>query len=169
MKFAVISSKNLKILGKVILSSLFALVLTWYGSSYLPSQIVYLQSRDDFVKAFARTNHNRVFWSEKFYRNLSEREDQASIENAWSEYSNSVNDWNSENVYNALFIEYYFGLELRSEFESTLPPAFIGLHEHLLELKKFGTTTTDIAAEIEWVKNRTFHISEKMLGIEKGD
>jgi predicted transcriptional regulator len=65
-----------------------------------------------------------------------------------------------------MFLEYYFHNKImRSDYEQNIIPAFVKLHDDLLDIKEKSITTVDINEEIENDRAAFNRFVSKLLGI----
>jgi len=125
------------------------------------SQQNLIEKRNEFIKEFTVSGQKRIYLAEQYSQNLRNHESEQVLNRSWENYMNAVEDWNSRNLLNPLFISYYFGNENRNEFYNVLAINISELHKDLLSLRDGKNVNID--SSIEDAKHELFIFSEKLL------
>jgi flagellar biosynthesis/type III secretory pathway chaperone len=125
-----------------------------------------LEKKNAFVAEFSKQGQSRIYLAENFYRITQDDSLSSARTNAWERYFESVVKWNEQNLFNPLFIEEYFGRQMRDRFEQELNPKLSSLHDMLYDLK-FGRHRPDAEGVIETAKNEMYRFAEDMIGIRE--
>ena len=115
-----------------------------------------------FVSEFTKLGQSRIYLGENFYFNFISVTPESVLDDAWNRYSNAVIEWNSQNLFNPIFIEHYFGHDMRDRFEKQLNPKLIALHIMLDDLHQ-GKTRHDAKEVMENAKNEMYRFAEDLI------
>lgn len=146
------------------------------GNYYLPriltkAQVNYQEqvrisnAKYDYSNTLLRLSWKKLFLAKNYYWNYKEIKDFAGRkETLWSEYYESVKEWNYTLVGNFFALEKYYGKETKDYFEQEVMSNQNALHAELLKIRN-GETPND--EEIERLfgvlDNRMYILAEKLF------
>lgn len=115
-----------------------------------------------FVEDFTLLGQSRVYLAEVFVLNVQTNESRGVLDRSWQNYIDSVSKWNKHNVLNPIFIEEYYGTELKDRYHNNLLPKFSALHDRVLDARA-GNVSSDFPQVLESAKNEFFVFSETLM------
>lgn len=119
------------------------------------------RQKSEFVENLSVLGFSRIYHAEVFYSNKISNEKDDVIDDSFQLYMDSVKTWNKYNIMNSIFLEKYYGKEIKDEYSTVLLLKLVDLHESVLSIRK-GRQVSNFKDILEEAKHRMFIFNEKL-------
>ncbi len=136
------------------------------ASYFIPRYLTEEQNKQALIQSLTKIGQSQIYGAQRYWFDATGKESGPITSAAWQNYLNASFASNESNILTPMFLEYYFHDKVeRSDYEQNIIPAFLKLHNDLLNFEEEGTTTVDINTEIENVRAAYNRFISKLLGI----
>jgi hypothetical protein len=121
-----------------------------------------VEQRTKFVQQFTLLGQSRLYYAEVYVLNVESDETKEVLDRSWQNYIEAVSNWNQHNVLNPIFLEEYYGKDLKNKYHDDLLINFSNLHYKVLQARE-GKDVEDFPEVLEKAKNSFFVFSEILM------
>lgn len=114
-----------------------------------------------FVEKLSVLGFSRVYYAEVYYLNKTSNESAEVIDKSFELYIDSVAEWNKQNVLNSIFLNKYFGEDVKNNYNDDLLPTLISLHQAVLDIRD-NQNVQNFKETLEKAKNKMFVFNENL-------